>query len=73
MVLVQLSSALASDNTDMPAHELTVEAAWLTHTDLSAYQRPGHSNGGDALFRKIGTAPDEDPPFKQDVPPQGRS
>ncbi len=41
VVLVQLSSALASDNTGMPAHELSVEAAWLTHTDLSAYQRPG--------------------------------
>ncbi|MEV0542190.1 hypothetical protein [Nocardia salmonicida] len=35
----------------------------------------GYSNGGDALFRKIGTylAPDDTPQVKQDVPPQGGS
>lgn len=38
------SSALASDNMGMPAHELSVEAAWSTHTDFSAYQRPGRAH-----------------------------
>lgn len=74
VVLVQLSFAPASDNTGMPAHELSVEAAWLTQPQPFSASS-GYPNGGDALFREIGTylAPDDAPPVKQDVPPQGGS
>ncbi|WP_328713248.1 hypothetical protein [Nocardia salmonicida] len=70
VVLVQLSSAPASDNTGMPAQELSVEAAWLTQPQPFSASS-GYSNGGDALFRKIGTY--LAPQVKQDVPPQGGS
>lgn len=35
----------------------------------------GYSNGGDALFRRIGAylAPDDAPPVRKEVPPQGGS
>lgn len=54
----------------MPAHELSVEAAWLTQPQPFSASS-GYSNGGDALFRKIGTY--LAPQVKQDVPPQGGS
>ncbi|MFI8971561.1 serine hydrolase domain-containing protein [Nocardia asteroides] len=64
----------AAVNAYLPSKKIAIAVA-VTYLPEAFSSSGGYSNGGDALFRKIGAylAPEDAPPVKQDTPPQGGS
>lgn len=64
----------AAVNAYLPSKKIAIAVA-VTYQPQAFSASGGYSNGGDALFRKIGEylAPDDAPPVKKDVPSQGGS
>ncbi|PKV81909.1 serine hydrolase domain-containing protein [Nocardia fluminea] len=64
----------AAVNAYLPSKKIAIAVA-VTYQPQAFSASGGYSNGGDALFRKIGAylAPGDAPPVKKDVPSQGGS